>query len=131
MQQRISQHLTSVGAVSGRHRLDRLIDPAPAAALGIITTGKASLDTLDALDMVRQASAASILPEIRHYKIGLSWPVDENGLNEFVGGLDHVLVIERSEEHTSELQSLMRNSSAVFCLKQKTHQTQKIKHNYI
>src|SRR3546814_2185556 len=27
----------------------------------------------------------------------------------------------RSEEHTSELQSLMRNSYAVFCLKKKTH----------
>src|SRR3546814_5660517 len=27
--------------------------------------------------------------------------------------------IERSEEHTSELQSLMRNSYAVFCLKKK------------
>src|SRR3546814_9800940 len=31
----------------------------------------------------------------------------------------------RSEEHTSELQSLMRNSYAVFCLKKKTH-----KHKY-
>src|SRR3546814_989262 len=30
---------------------------------------------------------------------------------------------ERSEEHTSELQSLMRNSYAVFCLKKKTHTT--------
>src|SRR3546814_9558908 len=29
------------------------------------------------------------------------------------------LVIARSEEHTSELQSLMRNSYAVFCLKKK------------
>src|SRR3546814_9789555 len=28
--------------------------------------------------------------------------------------------MERSEEHTSELQSLMRTSYAVFCLKQKT-----------
>src|SRR3546814_2582021 len=27
----------------------------------------------------------------------------------------------RSEEHTSELQSLMRNSYAVFCLKKKQH----------
>src|SRR3546814_6617685 len=27
--------------------------------------------------------------------------------------------VERSEEHTSELQSLMRNSYAVFCLKKK------------
>src|SRR3546814_9404806 len=32
----------------------------------------------------------------------------------------------RSEEHTSELQSLMRNSSAVFCLKKKT----KLPHMY-
>src|SRR3546814_8706568 len=32
----------------------------------------------------------------------------------------------RSEEHTSELQSLMRISYAVFCLKKKTH---KIKYN--
>src|SRR3546814_10797973 len=31
---------------------------------------------------------------------------------------------ERSEEHTSELQSLMRISYAVFCLKKKKQQTQ-------
>src|SRR3546814_5042202 len=30
-------------------------------------------------------------------------------------------VIDRSEEHTSELQSLMRNSYAVFCFKKKKH----------
>src|SRR3546814_10465128 len=30
---------------------------------------------------------------------------------------------ERSEEHTSELQSLMRTSYAVFCLKKKHHKT--------
>src|SRR3546814_2088578 len=29
------------------------------------------------------------------------------------------LILVRSEEHTSELQSLMRNSYAVFCLKKK------------
>src|SRR3546814_2004938 len=31
------------------------------------------------------------------------------------------LLDERSEEHTSELQSLMSSSYAVFCLKKKTH----------
>src|SRR3546814_10227867 len=31
-----------------------------------------------------------------------------------------ILALGRSEEHTSELQSLMRNSYAVFCLKKKT-----------
>src|SRR3546814_4457956 len=30
-------------------------------------------------------------------------------------------IVERSEEHTSELQSLMRISYAVFCLKKKNH----------
>src|SRR3546814_6658250 len=34
----------------------------------------------------------------------------------------------RSEEHTSELQSLMRISYAVFCLKKKTHTTSKDAH---
>src|SRR3546814_5203440 len=37
--------------------------------------------------------------------------------------LDHAM---RSEEHTSELQSLMRSSYAVFCLKQKTTQRHRI-----
>src|SRR3546814_2458082 len=44
-----------------------------------------------------------------------------------IGGIDHHAAIEmifraepvRSEEHTSELQSLMRISYAVFCLKKK------------
>src|SRR3546814_3090954 len=35
----------------------------------------------------------------------------------------HVEDHGRSEEHTSELQSLMRISYAVFCLKKKKHQT--------
>src|SRR3546814_9898561 len=34
------------------------------------------------------------------------------------------LWMSRSEEHTSELQSLMRISYAVFCLKKKTHKVQ-------
>src|SRR3546814_1538675 len=37
------------------------------------------------------------------------------------GGVDPVL---RSEEHTSELQSLMRISYAVFCLRKKKHATE-------
>src|SRR3546814_2543296 len=34
-------------------------------------------------------------------------------------GYDKIMVTGRSEEHTSELQSLMRISYAVFCLKKK------------
>src|SRR3546814_9075430 len=52
------------------------------------------------------------------------WIIQEIGLA-FGRGLDVILLVEegvrsRSEEHTSELQSLMRISYAVFCLKKKT-----------
>src|SRR3546814_5299767 len=43
------------------------------------------------------------------------------GLKESV--CDHCHQCMRSEEHTSELQSLMRISYAVFCLKKKNHST--------
>src|SRR3546814_3340619 len=51
--------------------------------------------------------------------------LDRAGLLQTHGLSSHVL---RSEEHTSELQSLMRISYAVFCLKKKIDITQKRKH---
>src|SRR3546814_8091587 len=42
---------------------------------------------------------------------------------------DYEAVIPRSEEHTSELQSLMRISYAVFCLKKKRYHIIKIQFN--
>src|SRR3546814_1761999 len=42
--------------------------------------------------------------------------------------LPAVFCNDRSEEHTSELQSLMRISYAVFCLKKKKQQTTKARH---
>src|SRR3546814_9763916 len=44
-----------------------------------------------------------------------------------VGQIDQVFQ-RRSEEHTSELQSLMRISYAVFCLKKKKHKQYTIHH---
>src|SRR3546814_4564922 len=51
-------------------------------------------------------------------------------------GLDQIAfvrvqVLPRSEEHTSELQSLMRISYAVFCLKKKNKQINKITYTQI
>src|SRR3546814_1211426 len=39
------------------------------------------------------------------------------------------VTVDRSEEHTSELQSLMRISYAVFCLKKKKYNKKHIIHN--
>src|SRR3546814_7688314 len=56
------------------------------------------------------------LPELRGHFLG-------HGAGNHVGGAArgkrHQDAHGRSEEHTSELQSLMRNSYAVFCLKKK------------
>src|SRR3546814_2179972 len=46
---------------------------------------------------------------------------------EFEAGILKLHADYRSEEHTSELQSLMRISYAVFCLKQKTNTSQHLK----
>src|SRR3546814_4918575 len=63
-------------------------------------------------------------------RVNAAHPLDAAGdVVRHVGGV--VVLLERSEEHTSELQSLMRISYAVFCLKTKNnhlHITQCHKH---
>src|SRR3546814_1545250 len=44
---------------------------------------------------------------------------ERNGDHYLITGQKIFITYGRSEEHTSELQSLMRNSYAVFCLKKK------------
>ncbi len=93
IENRMADRLIAVKAFAGQHSLDRLIDAAPEARLGIITTGKAYLDTLDALRTLADARPGS-LPPLRHYKIGLSWPIDVAGFMRFAEGLEHILVLE-------------------------------------
>src|SRR3546814_2405215 len=50
--------------------------------------------------------------------------IDEIALDEVRAADERTLDAQRSEEHTSELQSLMRISYAVFCLKKKTIKNQ-------
>src|SRR3546814_9195001 len=61
--------------------------------------------------------------ETRERETAESIRLKESGLRESLAGIDPALLdldhaaLLRSEEHTSELQSLMRTSYAVFCLK--------------
>src|SRR3546814_1243908 len=50
---------------------------------------------------------------------------EQIGSNRYIASLGVLFDRARSEEHTSELQSLMRISYAVFCLKKKTLNTSK------
>src|SRR3546814_4674650 len=67
--------------------------------------------------------------ELSAFGLGLDWRSERVRLSADIGWQDHKLSRSqasinvaqglRSEEHTSELQSLMRISYAVFCLKKK------------
>src|SRR3546814_8418009 len=61
------------------------------------------------------------LPEAFRRLPRLSSPLTAKASTVCASSLDHITP-SRSEEHTSELQSLMRISYAVFCLKKKQQQ---------
>src|SRR3546814_4879271 len=75
--------------------------------------------------------AAGIIPAVLHYYDRFCAKSNDNGVLEFLltAGAIGILYKEnaRSEEHTSELQSLMRISYAVFCLKKKKNTINTIK----
>src|SRR3546814_1342787 len=72
-----------------------------------------------ACDLIVETRGAARLPErsfarkFEILEIGVAGPEDEHAPGRTL------TVQRRSEEHTSELQSLMRTSYAVFCLKKK------------
>src|SRR3546814_1028636 len=92
----------------------------------LATAGKAVGDGLAMLDDVRDDVAAEIALAVRIVSVaaqfldqkGRAEDVDAHGRQRHAGAAGNV---RRSEEHTSELQSLMRISYAVFCLKKKNN----------
>jgi len=64
------------------------------ARFGIVTTGKAHLDTLEALRLlgIDRAEAARIGIDL--YKVGMVWPLEDRGALAFASGKRELLVIE-------------------------------------
>ena len=78
--------------------LNKIIWDSPRAKIGIITAGKAYLDTRQALaDLGIGAQEASDLG-IRLYKIGMTWPLEADGVHRFAQGLDEILVVEEKRQ---------------------------------
>ncbi|MBV6322785.1 indolepyruvate ferredoxin oxidoreductase family protein [Duganella violaceipulchra] len=80
------------------NKLNKIIWDSPKAKIGIITAGKSYLDTRQALaDLgIDEQAAADI--GIRLYKIGMTWPLEADGVHEFAKGLDEILVVEEKRQ---------------------------------
>lgn len=74
--------------------LNRVVVDGPHARLGIMTTGKAYLDVMQALeDLGLDRSRAAALG-LRVFKVGMSWPLDPVSTHAFAQGLEEILVVE-------------------------------------
>ena len=85
-------------AYARANKLNQIIWDSPRARVGIITAGKSYLDTRQALaDLgIDEQAAADI--GIRLYKIGMTWPLESQGVREFAKGLDEILVVEEKRQ---------------------------------
>ncbi|MBV8624607.1 MAG: indolepyruvate ferredoxin oxidoreductase family protein [Herbaspirillum sp.] len=80
------------------NKLNRIIWDSPRARIGIITAGKSYLDTRQALeDLGIDEQVASDIG-IRLYKVGMTWPLEAEGVREFAQGLDEILVVEEKRQ---------------------------------
>jgi indolepyruvate ferredoxin oxidoreductase len=86
--------LDAARAFAGANRLDRIVIDGAKPRFGIVTTGKSYLDVRQALDDlgIDDAHAAEI--GLRLYKVGMSWPLDGEGIRHFAEGLEEILVVE-------------------------------------
>src|SRR3546814_2667505 len=81
--------------------------------LAVATTGIVALPAAPGIPGLPVDESAYLDPR------GIPTVTDAVGSNEFRRFDGVTLIVDRSEEHTSELQSLMRISYAVLCLKKK------------
>ncbi len=74
--------------------LNRMTMDSKTPRIGIVSTGKSYLDTLQALDDlgIDQAQAERI--GLRLYKVGMPWPLERDGMREFARGLEEIVVVE-------------------------------------
>jgi len=80
------------------NRLNRTVLDSKHAWFGIITGGKAYLDTMQALDDLGLDSQACERLGIRVFKCGVVWPLEASTVREFATGLDEILVVEEKRQ---------------------------------
>jgi indolepyruvate ferredoxin oxidoreductase len=74
--------------------LNRIVLDSPNPRLGIVTTGKAYLDVMQALEDMGITSGVAAEIGVRVYKVGMSWPLEPVTTHAFAQGLEEILVVE-------------------------------------
>jgi indolepyruvate ferredoxin oxidoreductase len=90
-------------AYARANRLDRIVWDSPRARLGILTAGKSYADVRQALDDLGIDERAAAEIGIRLYKVGMTWPLEAEGVRRFAQGLEEILVVEE-KRHLMEYQ---------------------------
>ncbi|HYX03423.1 MAG TPA: indolepyruvate ferredoxin oxidoreductase family protein, partial [Reyranella sp.] len=75
--------MAAVKAFVRANGFDRIVIDPPAARIGIMTTGKAYLDTRQALEDLGIDEARARALGIRLYKVGMTWPLEPEGARRF------------------------------------------------
>jgi indolepyruvate ferredoxin oxidoreductase len=94
IEERLEAKKAATLAFAAANPIDRKVFDIPAARYGIVTTGKAHLDLMEALRMlgIDQAEAERIGLDV--YKVGMVWPLEPQGALDFVQSKHEVLVVE-------------------------------------
>src|SRR5581483_10221223 len=71
-----------------------VISGGPAPKIGIITCGKSYLDVRAAMDELGIDEVKANELGLRLYKVGMTWPLEPQGVARFAEGLDLILVVE-------------------------------------
>jgi indolepyruvate ferredoxin oxidoreductase len=94
-EERLMRHkLAAVLAFARENRINRVVIGAPRPRLGIVTTGKSYLDVRQALDDLGLDESSAGALGLSVYKVGLSWPLEADGIRHFAEGLEEILVVE-------------------------------------
>ena len=76
------------------NRLNRVVLDSPNPRFGIITSGKAYLDVMQALEDMGITEAIGAEIGIRVFKVGMPWPLEPRLTHDFAEGLEEILVVE-------------------------------------
>ena len=76
------------------NNINRIVLDSPNARFGIVTSGKAYLDVMQALEDMGIDQGAANEIGLRVYKVGMPWPLEPQETHRFADGLEEILVVE-------------------------------------